>query len=153
MTSKAEFIPFLCRRNHKCQQMSSTWSFGFAFRLISCTYNQQRLPFWPALWLVCEQPICKNMWDPQKEKKKKKVGQKKKKACDYQQQRGCLFNVCPTVHTHLDTHSLSAERPKDSRAPMETVISGVKREGEGEERRRRSRRRKRYCLNHLIYVI
>lgn len=37
---------------------------------------------------------------------------------------------CATVHTHLDTDSQSAERPKDSRAPVETVISGVKREGE-----------------------
>lgn len=41
--------------------------------------------------------------------------------------------MCATVHTHLDRDSQSAERPKDSRAPVETVISGVKKEGEEEE--------------------
>lgn len=64
--------------------------------------------------------------------------------------------MCLTVHTHLDMLSQSAEQPKDSRAPVETVISGVKREGGGEERRMRRKRRlwwETYCLNHLISVI
>lgn len=47
-----------------------------------------------------------------------------------------LLNVCVLycARTHIsDRDSQSAERPKDSRAPVETVISGVKKKREEEE--------------------
>lgn len=42
------------------------------------------------------------------------------------------FSMCVQMCTHIWTRILSQrERPKDSRAPVETVISGVKGEGGG----------------------
>lgn len=52
--------------------------------------------------------------------------------------RGNVFGVRATARSHPDGDSRRVERPKDSRAPVETVISGVKRnEGEEEEEEQR----------------
>lgn len=82
-------------------------------------------------------PCKMNMWDKnwtrsERESERKGEEGKKREAAIIRSAEGVFFNVCPTVHTHLDTHSQSAEKPKDSRAPVETVISGVKGGGGGE---------------------
>lgn len=47
-------------------------------------------------------------------------------------ERGSFFSVCIQLRTHIWTRILSQrERPKDSRDPVETVISGVKGGGGG----------------------
>lgn len=127
MTSKAELLPFSAGGTtnvSKCQAVG-------ALALLSGLLDTHTIS--PACPFGQQFDCYKHKHKPMQERVKYKTGCKKKSVCKYQQWRGCLFNVCATVHTHVDRDPQSAERPKDSRAPVETVISGVKKEGEEEE--------------------
>lgn len=127
MTSKAELLPFSAGGNGNVSKCQAAGAFGFAFRLIRHTYSQQRLG------LLAHSAIC---WKPKHKTLREHVTGENKHANKCDRKRGCVFSVRTTARSHPDGDSRRVERPKDSRAPVETVISGVKKnEGEEEERR------------------
>lgn len=91
--------------------MSSTQSSVFGtFRLINLHVRRRHLPFWPGLWLL--RTACAI-------------------TCNILRKKSVQLSGTQRLHCNVCLWQKS--KPKDSRAPVETVISGVKREG-GEER-------------------
>lgn len=119
MTSKAELLPISAGGNRNVSKCQAAGVFGFAFRLIRHTYSQRRLS------LLARSSIC---WKPKHKTVREHVMGENKPAnkCDRSAGGGGCFSVRATVRSHPDGDSRRVERPKDSRAPVETVISGVK---------------------------
>lgn len=122
MTSKAELLSFSAGRATNVSKCQAVGALALLSGLLGTHTNSPACPFGQQL------DCYKHKHKAMQEHVKYKTGCKK--VCKYQQWRGCLFNVCVQLCT-----SQSAEWPKDSRAPVETVISGVKKEGEEEEER------------------
>lgn len=110
--------------------MSSTQSSVFGtFRLINLHVRRRHLPFWPGLWLL--RTACAI-------------------TCNILRKKSVQLSGTQRLHCNVCLWQKS--KPKDSRAPVETVISGVKREG-GEERGERRRRRILFEPSDICYIM
>lgn len=128
MTSKAELLPFSAGRATNVSKCQAVGALALLSGLLGTHTNSPACPF--------GQPFdCyKHKHKPGQEHVKYKTGCKKSVQISVMERLSvqCVC-VCVQLCTHLDRDSQSAEWPKDSRAPVETVISGVKKEGEEEE--------------------